>query len=85
MDNVTHTLVGLIIGAACAGRGLVACAPPIGWEGAGRSQGLPAIETMMDSGGPADAGMDSGIDAGFEFIHIDYSQANREASEQDII
>ena len=27
----------------------------------------------------------AGIDAGFEFIHIDYSQANRSASEADII
>jgi fructose-bisphosphate aldolase class II len=27
----------------------------------------------------------AGIDAGFEFIHIDYSQANRNASEADII
>ena len=27
----------------------------------------------------------AGIDAGFEFIHIDYSQSNREASEADII
>ncbi len=26
-----------------------------------------------------------GIDAGFEFIHIDISQANHEASEEDII
>jgi fructose-bisphosphate aldolase, class II len=27
----------------------------------------------------------AGIDAGFEFIHIDYSQANRDATEKDII
>lgn len=27
----------------------------------------------------------AGIDAGFEFIHIDYSQANRDASEAEII
>jgi fructose-bisphosphate aldolase class II len=27
----------------------------------------------------------AGIDAGFEFIHIDYSQANRDATEADII
>jgi fructose-bisphosphate aldolase, class II len=27
----------------------------------------------------------AGIDAGFEFIHIDYSQANRAATEEDII
>jgi fructose-bisphosphate aldolase class II len=27
----------------------------------------------------------SGIDAGFEFIHIDYSQANRDATEAEII
>jgi fructose/tagatose bisphosphate aldolase len=27
----------------------------------------------------------AGIDAGFEFIHIDYSQANRDATEGDII
>jgi fructose-bisphosphate aldolase class II len=27
----------------------------------------------------------AGIDAGFEFIHIDYSQANRNATEEDII
>ena len=27
----------------------------------------------------------AGVDAGFEFIHIDYSQANREATEADII
>jgi fructose-bisphosphate aldolase, class II len=27
----------------------------------------------------------AGIDAGFEFIHIDYSQANRDATEDDII
>jgi fructose-bisphosphate aldolase, class II len=27
----------------------------------------------------------AGVDAGFEFIHIDYSQANRDATEADII
>lgn len=27
----------------------------------------------------------AGIDAGFEFVHIDYSQANRDATEADII
>src|ERR1700742_4759870 len=27
----------------------------------------------------------AGIDAGFEFIHIDYSQANRNATEEEII
>jgi fructose/tagatose bisphosphate aldolase len=27
----------------------------------------------------------AGVDAGFEFIHVDYSQANRDATEADII
>ena len=34
---------------------------------------------------PSVAAAKAGIDAGFEFIHIDYSQANREATEADII
>lgn len=34
---------------------------------------------------PTVAAARAGIDAGFEFIHIDYSQANRNASEAEII
>ena len=47
---------------------MIACTtPPIGYEGSGRMQGLPAIQ--VDAGGISDdagvdAGMDSGVDTG---------------------
>lgn len=49
---------------------MIACTtPPIGYEGSGRMQGLPAIQ--VDAGGISDdagvdAGMDSGVDSGVD-------------------
>lgn len=55
---------GLLMASSCS-------APPFGWQGAGRIQGLPEETTFpSDAGadvgasGPPDAGFDSGFDAG---------------------
>jgi fructose-bisphosphate aldolase, class II len=42
------------------------------------------VYVNLDHSPSADAAK-AGIDAGFEFIHVDYSQANRDATEADII
>jgi fructose-bisphosphate aldolase, class II len=61
--------------------------------------GLANIRSMVDSyraefgvemyvnldHSPSVEAAKAGIDAGFEFVHIDYSQANRDATERDII
>ncbi len=61
-------LAGGLAAGITGGAAFFACSPPpIGWQGAGRMQSLPAIQT--DAGGLSDdagfdTGMDSGVDSG---------------------
>ena len=62
----THRVVGGLLVAVLALTALAAIAcgpPPIGWQGAGRLQTLPAPESVVSG---TDAGTDSGSDADSE-------------------
>ncbi len=59
-------LAGGLAAGLAGGAVLFACSPPpIGWQGAGRMQSLPALQA--DGGGLSDdAGFDAGMDAGMD-------------------